>query len=172
MPEPGLDSPEAARFYEWGPAFDDLATDLTPDQKHRYTQLRAAMRAQNTTPTDDPKERRRRGAETSSLYAMFTKPNSDEDALFQMLEEAENEEQAKNPAPFGKEFSSQYASKTAAMQRNPIRLSPGTKKALEPSPTAYADGNGRYVGISERTFLAPPNNNRAKAAKALLKSGK
>lgn len=175
MPEPGLNSPEAARLYEWGPAFDDLASDLTPDQKHRYTQLRAAMRRQDTTPTNDPAERRRRGQETSSLYAMFTKPNSDEDVLFQMLEEGETEAQAKNRTPFGKEFGSKYASPGAAHRRkNSKSVEPAepTQQPQEGWGSGYNDLNSRYVGISERTFLAPPNNNRAKAAKALLKSGK
>lgn len=158
MPEPG--------------SFEDLEQNVPPDVKHRYTQWRAMQRQRNLSPTRDPEVLRKRGEESRALMGMFARPGSGDADLFDMLNERETDTEAEQDTPFGKDYGSDYASQTAAMQRNPIRLSPGTKKAIEPSPTAYADGNSRYVGISERTFLAPPNNNRAKAAKALLKSGK
>ena len=170
MPEPGLDSPEAARFYTHGPSFEDLSKNMTPDMKHRYTQWRAMQRQRNLSRTGDQEVLRKRGEESRALRSMFFKPSEFEDVDF--LEESETDTEAENPTPFGKDYGSDYASQSAAMQRSPIRLSPATHKLVESSPTAYADGNSRYVGISERTFLAPPNNNRAKAAKALLKIGK
>jgi len=67
MTEPGLDSPEAARFYTQGPSFEDLAKGLTPDQKHRYTQWRAMQRQRILGKTNDEKELALRGKESRAL---------------------------------------------------------------------------------------------------------
>jgi hypothetical protein len=158
MPEPG--------------SFEDLERNVPPDVKHRYTQWRAMQRQRDLSPTRDPEVLRKRGEESRALMSMFARPGSNDGNLFEMMGESETDTQAESEHPLGAQYGSDYASHSAAMQRNPIRLSPATQKRVESSPTAYADGNSRYVGISERTFLAPPNNNRAKAAKALLKIGK
>ena len=160
MAEPGLDSPEAARFYTHGPSFEDLSKDMTPDMKHRYTQWRAMQRQRDLSQTRDPEVLRKRGEESRALRSMFFKPSEFEDVDF--LEASETDTQAENPTPFGKEYGSDYATAAAHRLRNPIRLSPATQKVVE-SPSGYADGNSRYVGISERTFM--PETKLQKMAK-------
>lgn len=143
---------------------EDLEHNVPPDVKHRYTQWRAMQRQRDLTPTRDPDVMRKRGEESRALMGMFARPGSGDANLFDMLNERETDTEAEQDTPFGKQYGSDYASQTSAMLRNPIRLSTGTQKAIEPSPTAYADGNSRYVGISERTFLKPetPLANAAK----------
>ncbi len=99
---------------------------------------------------------------------MFIKPGSDEDALFDLLEEGETDTEAENPTPFGKEFGSQYASpQTAAQRMTPAQPPISTPKA------GYNDLNSRPVSISERTFMPPPKSSaRSKAANAMLQKGK
>jgi hypothetical protein len=170
MPEPRT---VQVNYNSDGPGFDDLAKGLTPDQKHRYTQWRSSQRQAYADAYDSGKLKgmRERGETFPNTLSMFARPGTDEDSLFEMMGESETDSQSEIDHPFGKDYGSNYASQTAAMQRNPIRISPGTKKALEPSPTAYADGNGRYVGISERTFLQPESP-LANAAKRRLEKAR
>lgn len=165
MPEPGLDSPEAARFYTEGPSFEDLAKGLSPDEKHRYTQWRASSRYRDKTPSSDPEVQRKRGEESRALLSMFTKPNSDEDALFRMLEESETDTEVENPTPLGKEYGSAYASKEAAA----ARMTPMARTATPAK--SYTDLNSRPVGFSERTFM-PPEGALANAAKRKLEKNR
>lgn len=156
-----------------GPGFDDLAKGLTTDQKHRYTQWRSSQRQAYADAYDSGKLKgmRERGETFPNLLPMFTRPGTDEDSLFEMMGESESDSQSESEHPFGTQFGSQYASPEAATQRmTPARPPAATPK--EGWGSGYNDLNSRQVGISERTFLAPPNNNRAKAAKALLQKGK
>lgn len=140
--------------------FAELAEKLTPEQKHRYTQMRAASRYRDKTATNEPEAQRKRGEESRALRDMFVKP--DERDLFDALEMAETDTEAENPTPFGAQYGSDYATAAAHRLRNPIRLSPATQKVVE-SPSGYVDGNSRYVGISERTFI--PETKLQKMAK-------
>lgn len=166
MPEPRT---VQVNYNSDGPGFDDFAKGLTPDQMHRYTQWRLSQRQAYADAYDSGKLKgmRERGETFPNLLPMFARPGTDEDSLFEMMGESESDSQSEMDHPFGAQYGSDYASPQAAAQRmTPAQPPIATPKA------AYNDLNSRYVGISERTFLAPPNNNRAKAAKALLKIGK
>ena len=143
-------------------SFEDLEQNVPPDVKHRYTQWRAMQRQRDLSPTRDPEVLRKRGEESRALMSMFVRPGSNDANLFDAIAESETDTQAENPTPFGKEYGSDYATAAAHRQRNPIRLSPATQKVVE-SPSGYADGNSRYVGISERTFM--PETKLQKMAK-------
>lgn len=152
MAEPGLNSAEAARFYERGPSFADLAKGMTPDEKHRYTQWRAAQQQRDFSPTKDPEVMRKRGQESRDLLAMFTKPGSDEDVLFKMLDDSETDTEVESDAPLGKQYGSEYASQKAAAARKSPQAATQPPRSTAPQQ-GYTDLNSRLVGISERTFM-------------------
>lgn len=145
-------------------SFEELSASMSPEQKHRYTQWRAMQRQRDLRWTDEPEVLRQRGKDSRDLSGLFIKKDSDEGDLFGALELAETDSEAESDAPFGKQYGSDYASQTATMLRNPIRLSTSAQRLMSGSPSTYADGNSRYVGISERTFLKPetPLANAAK----------
>lgn len=158
MPEPG--------------SFEDLEQNVPPDVKHRYTQWRAMQRQRDLSPTRDPEVLRKRGEESRALMGMFARPGSNDGNLFEMMGESETDSQSESEHPLGKEYGSDYASQSAAMQRSPIRLSPATQTLVESKPAAaYNDLNSRYVGISERTFLQPESP-LANAAKRRLEKAR
>jgi hypothetical protein len=140
--------------------FAELAEKLTPEQKHRYTQLRAAQRQIQKDMPPFAVMGPKKIEEWNAVRSMFLKPGESEQ--FDAIERAETDTEVENDLPLGKEYGSDYATAAAHRQRNPIRLSPGTQKVVESAP-GYADGNSRYIGISERTFM--PETKLQKMAK-------
>ena len=178
MAEPGLDSPEAARFYTHGPSFEDLSKNMTPDMKHRYTQWRAMQRQRDLSRTGDQEVLRKRGEESRALRSMFFKPSEFEDVDF--LESSETDTEAENPTPFGTQYGSDYAGPEAADRRKVAaqqfitRHRAAIARELPPPPPTgqgYNDLNSRQVGISERTFLQPESP-LANAAKRRLEKAR
>lgn len=128
--------------YKNYPSFDELAAGLDDDQKHRYTQYRQALR-ENTIDGrvyHSPEELKAVRERAQALKSIFTKPGTDEDALFDLIMDDENEQQGTARHPLGAKYGNTYASPEAAKAR------------MTPPPARHADGNGRPVGFLERTY--------------------
>ena len=164
MPEPGLDSPEAAQFYEHGPGFVDMAKRLTPEQKHRYTQVRKA-RIQLHKDRGPGPVGEEGVAQWRAIRDMFVRPEERE--LFEILDELETDTEAESLHPLGE----QYGDKFAAQKKPAVNQLSKTAPVSSAQPRQYIDLNSRPVGFSERTFLPQTNPTRSKAAAAMLKKG-
>lgn len=164
MPEPGLDSPEAARFYERGPTFEEMSRNMTPEQKHRYTQVRKARIQMYKNRGNDFLDENGT-AQWRGIRDMLVRP--DERELFEFLDELETDTEAESLHPLGEQYGDKFAApkKPAAKPQTQVEPVAGVQ------PRRYIDLNSRPVGFSERTFLPQPKPARSRAAAAMLKKG-
>ena len=149
MPEPGLNSKEAADFYTNGPSFSDWTSKMPPEQLHRYTQYRQALR-ENTIDGrvhHSPEELAKVRNQAQALTSIFVKPGTDEDALFDLMMEAEENANTDSDVEAVERTKTRYGSAYASPQAAQARMTP-----IAPTQTPAYSGNGRDVGFLERTY--------------------
>ena len=132
----------------WGPDYNDLISGMEPDTRHRYAQYRQALR-ENTIDGrvyHSPEELAKVRNQAQALKSMFTKPGTDEDALFDMTMEEEDKLDSEPSRELLAKYGSAFASPQSAQART-----------AKPAPTqntvtsAYS-GGGRPMGFLERTY--------------------